>query len=169
MVATAADVQAIRGDVQQLKTTMASTDQQYKRDAAKRIEQQQLLAKMSQYVQQSSKDTMLVEDIVVITLASETAAKLQLPPIENPAETRQVPPMPGKVASADEAVKLYSDQKTMLTEDLQYRTMLRDSERGMCDVYESATQEMMQVLIDYCEDLNLISRIQKMGGQKPSF
>jgi hypothetical protein len=160
MVASAADVQAIRGEVQALKNDMTTLDQQYKKQAAKRIEGQQKLAKMSQTVQQSSKDTVLVEDIVVITLACETMAKSKLPPIDNPADTRQVEAMPAKVSSADEAVKIYTNQKNYLTEDIQYRTMLRDSERAMNDVYEAAKDEMIQVLQEYCGDAKLINTVQ---------
>jgi prefoldin subunit 5 len=162
MGATAADVQAIRAEVQQLKNDMASIDSQYRQLASKRIEGQQKLAGLSQKIQQSSKDLLLVEDIVVITLSSETSAKLSLPPIENPAETRTQQAIPGKVSSADEAVKIYSEQKAMLLQDIEYRTMLRDAEKTMVDIYDKAVEEMLDVLNEYCSDKNLIATAQKI-------
>jgi hypothetical protein len=163
MGANAADVQAIRGEVQKLKTDMATADQQYKREAKKRIDGQQKLAKMSQTVQQTSKDLLLVEDIVVITLASECAAKSKLPPIDDPSQQRVISPMPEKVSNADEAVKIYTEQKTYLTEDIEYRTFLRDSERAMTEIYDTAKDEMIQILQEYCNDDSLINRIREMA------
>lgn len=165
MGATGADVNAIKAQVQQLKSDMASMDQEYKKEASNRIERQQKLAKMSQTIQQSSKDTLLVEDIVVITLASETSARLSLPDIDNPADTRQMNPIPEKVSSADEAVKIYTEQLNVLNEDIKYRTMLRDSEKTMVDIYDASKNEMLDVLNQFCNDSNLIANIEQIANE----
>lgn len=165
MGATGADVNAMKAQVQQLKSDMASMDQEYKKEASNRIERQQKLAKMSQTIQQSSKDTLLVEDIVVITLASETSARLSLPDIDNPADTRQMNPIPEKVSSADEAVKIYTEQLNVLNEDIKYRTMLRDSEKTMVDIYDASKNEMLVVLNQFCKDSNLIANIEQIANE----
>lgn len=162
-MATAADVNAVREKVQKLKGEMTSVDQQYKLNATKRIEAQNRLAKMSQTVQEKSKDIMLVEDIVVVTLASETLARSKLPPIDNPADKRPPNQTPGKVSSAEEAVKIYTGQMNILQEDIEYRTFLRDSEKDMVEIYESAKNEMLQLMDEYCNDESLKSKIQAIA------
>lgn len=164
----AAEVEACRNELLQLKQEAAQVNADYKKFANNRVAQQQTMARLVQTVQLQSKDTPLVEDVIIVSLRAETAASksqaekfegVEAPPKIDPANQPG-----GRVKSAEEAVAIYSFQIETLSTDLEYRRVLRDAEEALNVIYGEGIEEILNVIEEYCQDEGLTNEMQGIAA-----
>jgi len=167
----AAEVEAARNQLLELKQEAQQVQADYKQFANRRVNQQQIMARLVQTVQsaRSSKDdTPLVEDVIIASLHAETAASqsqakllagIEPPPKIDPANQPQ-----GRTSSAEEAVAVYTGQIQTLQTDLNYRVAMRDAEAALNEIYEEGIQNIVQIMEEYSSDEALTDQMQSIAA-----
>ena len=152
----AAEVEACRSRLLELKQEASQINSDYKKFANKRVAQQRTIARLVQTIQTKSKDTTLVEDIIIVSLRAETAASKshaeKLKGVEAPNKIDPASQPGGRTKSAEEAVTIYNLQIETLSADLEYRKALRDAEEALNEIYGIGIDEIDAVMQKYCED-----------------
>jgi hypothetical protein len=168
MVAGRADVDAKRGELLNMKQSVADTYATYKTQANLRIARQHQMAEIVQLVQSSpSADVPLVEDVILASLWAETKAlrfKEAVPekPVIDPANQPQ-----GMTKSAEEAIAVYNSQIAVLSQDLQYRQAMADNETAMAKEFGAGLLQIENIVCDYCQTESLrheVLEITNRGG-----
>jgi hypothetical protein len=100
------EVEACRNELLQLKSEVQTVQADYQKMAKTRISQQTKMARMVQLVNDRCmmNDVPLVEDVIVISLQAETAARCDDPPVAPPPIDPACQPHGSQTASAEEAL-----------------------------------------------------------------
>ena len=164
----AAEVEACRNRLLELKQEASQINSDYKTFANKRVAQQRTMARLVQTIQTKCKDTPLVEDIIIVSLRSETAASKaqaeKLKGLEAPNKIDPANQPGGRTKSAEEAVSIYNSQIETLSTDLEYRKALRDAEEDLNEIYGAGIDEIVTVMQKYCEESVLINQMQGIAA-----
>ena len=165
----AAEVEACRNRLLELKQEASQINSDYKTFANKRVAQQRTMARLVQTIQTKCKDTPLVEDIIIVSLRSETAAsKAQAEKLKGLEAPNKIDaanqPAGDRTKSAEEAVSIYNSQIETLSTDLEYRKALRDAEEDLNEIYGAGIDEIVSVMQKYCEDSVLINQMQGIAA-----
>jgi hypothetical protein len=156
-----AEVEACRNQFHALKGQVQSIQTSYKQQAGMRIDAQQKMARMVQTVQErSGADVELVEDVIVISLQSETQALHARGEIPNPPVIDVANQPSGRTSSAEEAVAVYTKQIETLEQDRAYRQCMLDTETAMANVYTKGIQEILAVMRIYCKETALVGQLE---------
>ena len=164
----AAEVEASRSRLLQLRQDASQINSDYKTFANKRVGQQSTLARMVQTIQAKSKDTPLVEDVIIVSLRAEAAASKSqaehLKGVEAPPKIDPASQPGGRTKSADEALAVYNSQIETLGTDLEYRKAMRDAEKSLNEIYGAGIDEIIRVVHQYSEDTGLTKQMEGIAG-----
>lgn len=164
----AAEVEACRSRLLELKQEASQINADYKTFANKRVAQQRTMARLVQTIQTKSIDTPLVEDIIIVSLRAETAASKsqaeKMKGLEAPNKIDPANQPGGRTKSAEEAVAIYNSQIETLSTDIEYRKALRDAEEALNDIYGTGIDEIVAVVQKYCEDSTLTNQMQGIAA-----
>lgn len=160
----AAEVEAYRNELMGLKSQVQRIQSVYKSHANVRIANQQKMARMVQTVQECSQDVALVEDVIVVSLHSETEASHSQSDIPNAPVIDQENQPSGRTNSAEEAIAIYKGQIMTLQEDLKYREALEEAETVMAGIYGQGIQNILAIMKEYCSDSALIEQIENIAS-----
>lgn len=149
MVGKAA-VEAKRNELLQLKSAVKGTSKQYKTQANLRISRQKEMAELVLFVQQHSRDTPLVEDVILASLWAETRALRSKEEVPDKPEIDPANQPSGTTKSAEEAIAVYSGQIDVLTQDQIYRQALLDNEAAMAKEFGEGLEQIRAIVDEYC-------------------
>jgi hypothetical protein len=122
------------------------------------------MTRMVQTVQQRCPDDVpLVEDVIVVSLHSETAAslsKFEIPeaPVIDPKNQPS-----GRTKSAEEAIAVYKGQIETLQLDRKYREALLHTETAMVTIYGEGIRDIVGTVKEYCSNSGLIEQIENIA------
>lgn len=140
-----------------LKSEQSEIQELYKERASQRLEYQNKMASLNLMLQHRSFDTMLIEDVIVVTLVAENDARERfalMPP--EPTKT-PIQVQPGqKTKSLEEACNVYRSQIEVLEEMIEYRRALTATERDLDLLYRQAVDDILDIMEEYCDDEKLI-------------
>ena len=167
-----ASVQAIRAELLKVKGEVQLIQQQYKEHAEQRCEYQTKMAQLNQMIQQqtstaSQNDVMLVEDVIVVTLAADHAAQCrysELPPPPPPSDKREAASTTGTTKNAEEAIQTYKAQIEMYQAEKTYREHLDAAETDMDIIFRQAVDEILDILDQYCDNVNLHRAVESFAA-----
>lgn len=159
-----AEVEACRNELFQLKTVVQKVQTDYKVQASTRVTTQRKMARMVQTVQERSPDDVpLVEDVIVVSLHSETSASRSMSEIpEAPFIDPNNQPS-GRTASAEEAIAVYKGQIETLQQERKYRDALLQAEIAMVKIYGQGVQDILSTVQEYCRDSRLVGHIKNIS------
>jgi hypothetical protein len=149
------EVEACRNELLELKSQVQTVQEDYKTMAKKRVSQQTKMARMVQLVNDRcmTKDVPLVEDVIVISLQTETTARCDDPPVAPPPIDPACQPHGRQTASAEEAWQIYQQQIATLQMERQYRAAMLQLETKMVGIYG-------QGIADVCDTVKTYGRSQ---------
>jgi hypothetical protein len=139
-----------------LKTEQRELQALYQERANQRVEYQNKMASLNVMLQKRSLDTMLIEDVVVVTLVAENNARERyalLPPA--PTKTAITVEPGQKTKSLEEACNVYRSQIEVLEEMIEYRRTLTATERDLDLLYRQAVDDILDIMDEYCDDEKL--------------
>ncbi|GAX11512.1 hypothetical protein FisN_22Lh203 [Fistulifera solaris] len=139
-----------------LKTEQRELQALYQERAHQRVEYQNKMANLNVMLQKRSMDTMLIEDVVVVTLVAENDARERyalLPPA--PTKTAIAVEPGQKTKSLEEACNIYRSQIEVLEEMIEYRRILTATERDLDLLYRQAVDDILDIMDEYCDDEKL--------------
>jgi hypothetical protein len=139
-----------------LKTEQRELQALYQERANQRVEYQNKMANLNVMLQKRSMDTMLIEDVVIVTLVAENNARERYA-LMPPAPTKTaISVEPGqKTKSLEEACNVYRSQIEVLEEMIEYRRTLTATERDLDLLYRQAVDDILDVMDEYCDDEKL--------------
>jgi hypothetical protein len=145
------EVEACRNELLQLKSVVQTVQAEYQTMARTRVAEQTKIARMVQVVQDrcSSKDVPLVEDVIVIALQTEMAARCDHLPEAPPAIDPSSQPSERQTASAEEAMAVYQRQITTMQLELDYREALLQIETKMVRKYDTGINRVVETVKEY--------------------
>jgi hypothetical protein len=164
--AAAAAVEARRNELMQLRSTVSQVQSDYKRTAETRIRQQKTMARLVQTVQERAvNDVPLVEDVIIVSLQSETAAaksRTHIPDAPPPIDPNNQPS--GRTSSAEEAMAVYQKQIETLNVDRTYRDALLQAETAMVKIYGQGIRDIVATVKEYCRDARLVQEVEGIAS-----
>jgi hypothetical protein len=110
-------------------------------------------------------DVPLVEDVIIVSLQSETAAaqsRTHIPDAPPPIDLNSQPS--GRTASAEEAMAVYRTQIDTLNVDRTYREALLQAETAMVKIYGQGIRDIVATVKEYCRDARLVQEIEGMAS-----
>lgn len=161
----AAEVEACRSELLGLKEEVRNVVSNYNSVANQRVQEQKKLARIVQSVQERSTDVVLIEDIIVVSLLSEEAARRS--------HQRELPDQPfidpdnqphGRTSSAEEAISIYQSQIETLSKDKLYREALLECEADMLEIYGKGVLDIHNTVTEYADDPELVQLVESIGG-----
>jgi hypothetical protein len=167
---SAVGVQAVRGELLKVKEEAKSIQSTYKVKAEQRVAYQNKMAKLNEMIQLRSKEVMLVEDVIVVTLAAETEAQERYSHLEPPTKKAEPVVVGQTTKSAEDAIRIYNSQIEELKEEIEYRTQMTMAETDMDIIYRAAVDDILDIMDAFCEDGRLRIEITRYssGGSAPS-
>ena len=161
---TADEVHACRNELLQLRSEVQKVQVEYQAIARNRVALQSTMARMVQTVQDrcSKNDVPLVEDVIVIALQTETAARCdKLPPAPPPINPASQP-TGRQTASAQEALTIYQQQIATMQLEHDYRAELLAIEQKMAQIYDHGILEVVETVREFGRS-QVIDEIKRMA------
>jgi hypothetical protein len=142
------EVHACRNELLQLRSEAQKVQTEYQTMARTRVAMQAKMARMVQTVQDkcSKNDVPLVEDVIVIALQTETAARCDQLPTAPPAIDPASQPTGRQTASAEEAMAVYQNQIATMQLEYNYRSELLQIEQKMVKIYDSGIRDVVDTV-----------------------
>lgn len=162
-----AEVEACRNELLQLKSVVQQVQGDYKSTAATRVANQKKMARMVQLMQERCTDDVpLVEDVICVSLHSETAASLSQSeiPVAPVIDPNQRQTSSGRTASAEEAIAVYKGQVGTLQLDREYCSALLQAETAMVKIYGQGIRDILGTVKEYCKDSGLVGQIEHIAS-----
>lgn len=145
------EVEACRNELLQLKSEVQTVQADYQRMAQKRVSQQTKMARMVQLINDRcmNNDVPLVEDVIVISLQTETAARCDSPPEKPPPIDPACQPHGRQTASAEEALTIYQLQIATMQTEQKYRQALLQMETKIVEAYSRGIADVRETVKTY--------------------
>lgn len=158
------EVHACRNELLQLRSEVQKVQSDYQTMARTRVAQQAKMARMVQTVQDrcSKNDIPLVEDVIVIALQTETAARCDKLPQAPPPIDPSSQPTGKQTASAEEAMAIYQQQIATMQLERDYRSELLQIEQKMVQIYDHGITDVVDTVREFGRS-QIIDDIKRMA------
>ena len=164
VMAGAAEVEAVRSELLQLREDVQQAQADYQSQARARVAQQQTMARIVQTVQEKTHDVALVEDVIIVSLKAETAARrsrghIPAKPVIDPNSQPR-----GRTASAEEAIAVYKSQLAILQQEMEYLSGMLHTEIVMAEIYQQGNRDIVDTMKSYSNSPSLTDQIESMAA-----
>ena len=158
------EVHACRNELLQVRSDVQKVQSDYQTMARTRVAQQAKMARMVQAVQDkcSKNDIPLVEDVIVIALQTETAARCDKLPQAPPPIDPSSQPTGRQTASAEEAMAIYQQQIASIQLERDYRSDLLQIEQKMVQIYDHGIRDVVDTVREFGRS-QIIEDIKRMA------